>query len=90
MFGGRVGFSFSFAGVGVVLPLIESESVKGGLGFGMGDSCPFFPGEPGGGTRMSFGRFFFPIHPLLLINRRNPKKVASTLAPLKDRMSKSS
>ena len=60
MFGGRAGFSLSFAEVGRVLPLIESESVKGGLGFGEGDSEPFFPGEPGA----SFGCFHGPIHAL--------------------------
>jgi len=57
MFGGRARFSLSFLGVSSVLALIESESVKGGMGFGVGDSEPFFPGELGGRLSGPFGCF---------------------------------
>jgi len=55
MFGGQA--HFSFPEVGSVLALIESESVKGGMGFGVGDSEPFFPGQLGGRPNTSFGCF---------------------------------
>jgi len=54
--------SLSFPEVSSVLALIESESVKGGMGFKVGDSELFFPGELGGGPSMSFGCFHWPIH----------------------------
>jgi len=57
-----VDFSLSIPEVSSVLALIESESVKGGMGFGVGDSELFFPGELGGGPSMSF--WLFPLtHP---------------------------
>jgi len=53
----RARFSLSFPEVTSVLALVDSESVKGGMGFGVGDSGPFFPGEPCGGPSAPFGCF---------------------------------